>query len=1357
MNDKPQNNRVVNAWLVNEPGQKRPEFPYPQFAVILDGERKLYASVGEGDWIVLADISGNARRIGRVLRIRSDLKTTTLYFDRLQSIGAGSTLAAAGLAHPVTGSMTRLQWTDFIAAMPKLTGVGLDDIPLIGDQAYLRELLQLAVMDDLLGPANGPHEQIVDMGVRDRYLVGKLAPREVPQGGGVPEGGIEGLAGALATEAEEEPESLEVHHGRHEPGAEFDSTTGRVDAEADSSDEIDASSNQSLIPSSFGMTFCVDGDVKQIEVDAKWGQYVRIYDHEHTKPVNKKIKDAEGNVIRTEQAEVKVKVWQRVPCGGKLTIDLVEGAISHRAPDSEHPEVRVQGTIRDKNSNGDRLITLFLVNTQQEPDENKDSAWVFQPELTVRATGDTDTSIFRRRIALSGKEDDEERKALEMIYREEVEFAVGHGVAVHAEIEGGDTERAHEIRTVVMPQYEVPVTETPGLRPEDRPAMRAMVEKGHLDMEELAGMDRGALVAVLSGLAGDYGKWIEEQASRIGADVVGHDAQAVAALDRCKEIQKRLEEGIAVLADTGNDKALAAFRFANRAMARQRIHSLFALSRRRAESKTLADFDQRRNRSWRPFQLAFILLSIPSLADPTHKDRTKPLEAFADLLWFPTGGGKTEAYLGVAAFAMAVRRLQGKQGGYDGSRGLTVIMRYTLRLLTLQQFQRASALMCAMELMRQEAASSGDNSLGSVPFTIGLWVGNKVTPGTTDDSHRAIQDIRNPEKFDAGGTSPAQLTSCPWCGCDISPKHDVEVDTASRRTTIYCGDKLGGCEFSKGKSSKKPHPGIPVLVVDEEIYHRPPSMMIATVDKFALMAWRGEVRTLFGRANTECPRHGLLWPDGDCTGNHRAYKGLPSTTVKNITAIRPPDLIIQDEFHLISGPLGTMVGLYETAIDELCSWELDGKTVQPKIVASTATVRKAAEQVNSVFMRRVAVFPPHGLDIADNFFSIQRSIDLMPGRRYLGVCSPGSSRPAMLIRVYTAFLTASQALFDRFGAAADPYQTTVGYFNSLRELGGMRRLAEDDVQTRSYRVQMSLVDRPGLAQRSVSNIRELTSRVSSRDIPKYLDQLEIKFKAQFDSALGRYVTRWEEGEARSIDIVLATNMLSVGVDVNRLGLMVVNGQPKGTAEYIQATSRVGRFFPGLVCTVLTWARPRDLSHYETFEHYHATFYKHVEAQSVTPFSPRAMDRGLTGTLLSVMRLENPAFNPNPGAGALDKPDRPEAVEARELIVGRAWEISHEAALRDLAASEIKERLDEWTHEAGKGGRTLAYEKKGPNRATMVGLLKRPGIQAWDNFTVPMSMREVEPGVSLIMSTVRFGGSEPDWTPPIVTSDDGGDA
>jgi hypothetical protein len=1343
MNDVSES-KTANAWIAIDSGAGK--FPYPEFALELSGDRKLFSGIAEGDWIVIANASGKAARVGRLLRMRSDLQTTTIYFDRLLQIASAAPIDTAGFSMPA-GPIARVQWNVFVDELPKLAGTALEDIAPIGNQAYIRELLQLAVMDDLLGPAGGPHEQIVDMSVRDRYLVGKLAPREADGGG------IEGLEGPLAAETEEEPDDLDVHKGRHDPGAEFDTTSGRVDAEAEASDEIDASSNQSLVPSSMGMTFCVDGDAKSIGVEARWGQYERLYEHEHTKKINKKIKDADGKVIRTEQADVKVKVWQRVPCGGKLTIDLVEGTISHRAPDGEHPEVRIQGTVRAKNANGDRLITLFLVNAQEDPPENKDSAWVFQPELTVRAPDGS--AIFRRRVALSAEDDDEERKALEMIYRTQVEFATGHGVAVHATTDTENTERSVEIRTAVMPQYEVPVTETPGLRPEDRPAMRKMVDSGHLDMKVLAEIKRDDLAAALSVLVADYEAWIAEQRARIGADVNGHDAQASAALDRCDEIAKRLAEGIAVLTDAENDRALAAFRFANRAMGLQRVHSLFALSERRGEGKKLEDFDQRKNRSWRPFQLAFILLSIPSLENPAHKDRTVPIEAIADLLWFPTGGGKTEAYLAAAAFAMAIRRLQGNLGVYDASRGLTVIMRYTLRLLTLQQFQRASTLLCAMEILRQEAAAAGDHALGSEPFTIGLWVGNKVTPGTTQDSHRAIKDIRDPDKFDAGGTSPAQLTSCPWCGCEISPKHDVEVDTTAKRTTIYCGDKKGRCEFSKGKSSKKPHPGLPVLVVDEEIYRRPPSMMIATVDKFALMAWRGEVRTLFGRASSECPRHGLLWPDADCTGNHKKYNTLPSTTVKAVTRIRPPDLIVQDEFHLISGPLGTMVGLYETAIDELCSWKLAGKTVQPKIAASTATVRKAAEQVNNVFMRRVAVFPPHGLDVSDNFFSIQRPIETMPGRRYLGVCSPGSSRPAMLIRVYTAFLTASQALFDKFGHAADPYMTTVGYFNSLRELGGMRRLAEDDVQTRSYRVQMSLVQRPGLAQRSVNNIRELTSRVSSRDIPKYLDQLEVKFKVQFDAALGRYVTRWDEGETRSIDVVLATNMLSVGVDVNRLGLMVVNSQPKGTAEYIQATSRVGRSFPGLVCTVLTWARPRDLSHYETFEHYHATFYKHVEAQSVTPFSPRAMDRGLTGTLLSVMRLENIPFNPNPGAGALSKPDQKEAVDAHDLMVARAWEISNEADIRDLASTELKERLDEWADEANKGGRTLAYEKKGPNKATTVALLKKPGIQAWDNFTVPMSMREVEPGVRLIMSIVKFGSSEPGWTPPAAVQNDGG--
>ncbi|TAL84121.1 MAG: helicase [Rhodanobacter sp.] len=1320
-------NTNPNAWIAVDQGIGN-ERKIASYTLILKGDRSLYQAIAEDDWVLVLTPSGEVIRVGRVLRMRSDLETTTLYFDRAFSVSKPISISITALNPLTSGGVSRIQWADFVAVLPNVLHKTIAEVPSIEDQAYIRELLQLAVMDDLLGPAGGPNERIVDMGVRDRYLVGKLAPREAAQGG------IEGLEGPLADDEPEEPADP-IAPGQHEPGAEFGTATGRVEPESDAADEIDAASNQSLVPSSLGMTFCVDGDAERIQVEVRWGRYERVpnKDHEFTR--------SNGQ---------KAKVWQRIPCGGKLALAVTEGVIPHQAPDKIYPEVRVQGSVRAKNAKGDRLVTLFLVNAQVEPDTNRDTAWVFQPELIVRSEeGASKRDIFRRRPVLNADGMDPERESLEMIYRNRVEFAVGHGVAVHAEA-AEDVTLATEVCTKVMPQYEVQVTETPGSDPTDRPAMREMVSSGLLDMQRLAALDIDSLVDALDMLTKDYAAWIDEQRARVGVDVLGYDAQTQQAMDRCQEIHARLQHGIATL--KRDENALAAFRFANRAMATQRVRSQYALEIRRGKDVTVDHFDVLKNRSWRPFQLAFLLLSIPSLADPEHSDRVQPVEAYADLLWFPTGGGKTEAYLGVAAFTMAIRRMQGNLGGYDGSRGLAVIMRYTLRLLTLQQFQRATALICAMEVLRREALAKGDASLGTEPFTIGLWVGNKVTPGTTEDSHRAIEDIRNPGKYNAGAASPAQLTSCPWCGSEVAPGRDVEVDKARGRTFVYCGDKKGRCDFSKGKSSKLAHAGLPVLVVDEEIYHYPPTMMIATVDKFAMMAWRGQVRTLFGRAGQECERHGLLWQGADCNGNHQAGRGLGATKVKKISPIRPPDLIIQDEFHLISGPLGTMVGLYETAVDELCSWKLGKQTVKPKIIASTATVRKAREQVNNVFMRRVSIFPPHGLDVEDNYFSVQRPIEDKPGRRYLGVCSPGSSRPAMLIRVYTAFLTAAQELFNRFGEPADPYMTVVGYFNSLRELGGMKRLAEDDVQTRSYRVQMSMVERPALAQRSTSNIAELTSRVSSQDIPKYLDNLEVKFKSEFDAVTGQYVTKWEKGETRAIDVVLATNMLSVGVDVNRLGLMAVNGQPKGTAEYIQATSRVGRSFPGLVCTVLTWARPRDLSHYETFEHYHATFYKHVEAQSVTPFSPRAMDRGLTGSLLSLMRLENDAFSPNDGASNLGKSDQTEITEAIDVLVKRAWNVSDLASTKSLAEQELKERADEWAKEVSVGGRILAYEKRGPEKDKTVALIRSPGIKAWDNWTVPMSMREVEPGVRLIMNTNHITDDH-DWKPRPATKDE----
>lgn len=1300
---KPDIKRDPNAWSIRlAPSERR-----QKFWVSAPGERSHYEKVVEGDALLLLEGEAGEERVSgfaRVFRIRSSLSETFFYFDGVEYLDPSVPASSLGITvSPSSLPVSRLDWSVFSAAMKAATGLEFAELPLLsGEYAYLRELLQLAVIDDLLGPAGGPYEEIVDMKVTERYLLGKLAPRETV---------LSGFEDDRVDDASEgEPDDLKVKAVQP-----LKLGTGKVmppsDTDPDEIPELDPSTNRSLVPSSLGMTFCVDSSAKVIEVEARWGRYERV----------------ESKLYFSEKNGKPKRVWKRIPSGGQIVIRLEEGLIGPLSPDPDCPAVIVKGLVRPPSPTGDRLVTLFLVNAQDKPGVNEDAAWVFQPELIVRDV--EGRAVFQRRQVLEASGEDLERESLEMLYRDRVEFAVGHGVAVSTRTSPSEATKAVEVRTAIVPQYEVPVTETPGSESEDRPAIRQLVDAGFLDMSTLASLPRDELIAGLGVLTDDYANWIAEQEARISGDVQEYEVAARHAIERCGRVLDRLKRGVEVLRTDGG--ALEAFRFANSTMASQRVHGIYALRRRRGEEISISDVDIPRNRSWRPFQLAFLLLAIPSLADPTHPDRTESLEANADLLWFPTGGGKTEAYLGVAAFAMAVRRLQRNLylGGLDSGRGLAVIMRYTLRLLTLQQFQRASTLVCAMEVARRK----DPEKWGDEPFSIGLWVGQKVTPNTTEESHEAINNEREGRR--GTGSSPSQLTTCPWCGLPIDPKRNIVVDKDTGRTLIFCSDKLGQCDFSRAKS---PDRGLPVVVVDEEIYRRPPSMLIATVDKFALMAWRGEVRTLFGRASRECPRHGLIWPESECQGNHTRRGRLPATAVRDITPIRPPDLIIQDEFHLISGPLGTMVGLYETAIDALSSWRLNDETVRPKVIASTATVRKAPEQVRNVFLRQVSIFPPHGIDIEDNFFSVQRPVDRKPGRRYLGICAPGSSKPATLIRVYVAALTAAQALFERFEQDADPYMTAVGYFNALRELGGMKRLAEDDVQTRSYRVQMSDIERPGLAQRAIRVVEELTSRVSSRDIPKKLDLLEVKHKKS-----------WVKDEDRAIDIVLATNMLSVGVDVNRLGLMIVNGQPKTTAEYIQATSRVGRSFPGLVFTVLAWSRPRDLSHYETFEHYHATFYKHVEAQSVTPFSHRALDRGLTGTMVSLLRMHDDSLNPNRGAEKLDRSDHGTAVWAKEILADRASRVTAKMASGRLVETMTQQRVDSWAKKARQKGVVLAYEREW-RKGTVVNLLQKPGADPWAEFTVPMSMREVEPNVRLVMDGRRLEDDTP-WRAPVADS------
>ena len=492
------------------------------------------------------------------------------------------------------------------------------------------------------------------------------------------------------------------------------------------------------------------------------------------------------------------------------------------------------------------------------------------------------------------------------------------------------------------------------------------------------------------------------------------------------------------------------------------------------------------------------------------------------------------------------------------------------------------------------------------------------------------------------------MLACPWCGRAIEPGQDAECDGARRRVIVWCGDPDGLCPFSR-KQSAAWREGLPVVTVDEEVFRLAPTLVIGTVDKFAQLPLRGQTGLLFGRATSVCDRHGYRHPDltrrTDCKdGGHPKRGNLDGTKPRECGPLRPPDLIVQDELHLISGALGTMVGLYETAVDRLASWKVEGTTVRPKVVASTATVRRAKEQVHGLFNRDLAIFPAPVLDAGETFFSTQIPVDeAHPGRRYVGICAHGQRIKQVQIRVAQLLLAASQLLFDEHGMAADPYMTLVDYFSSTVELAGMRRLVDDDIATR-----LQQQARRGLRDRRNLELRELTARINSQDIGRALYALANTFDPDIDSTAAkatviRLLKAAREGGgrtteakaareqldalprhdmgARPVDVLLATSMLQVGVDVSRLGLMVVTQQPKNSAEYIQATSRVGRdpARPGLIVTIFNWARPRDLAHLETFVHFHETFYSRVEPLSVTPFAERALDRGLVAVLVAAIR------------------------------------------------------------------------------------------------------------------------------------------
>ncbi len=1183
-----------------------------------------------------------------------------------------------------------------------------------------RENLVDILERELLGPANGP-EEVLD-GVPDvAYLIGRIAPVRLQAGKSDPR---DADSEDAATDV---GDAVDAEESRGVPVTAVDESGAGADEDTA---EDEPQKRGLMIPASMGLRCQIPDDLAEFTVTTSWGIY---------EPITVKGEDAShGRRYKRTPIEIvkNVTVDQLVP-GETKTVHLKDQVV-----------LRIDR--HDDAERGCRLIEVALCNDRETPRKIPVNAWLYQTKLTVAAGGAAVFLPVADAMVDTRRERDDELGRLKLQYRDRLEFGHGRTCSVDWTVADG-ARRASEVYTTWLPTCQTPQTTA------------EEIGAALLDMTKLRTASPDELRAGLTPIVAGYTSWLDDrqkEAEELPEHLSGEGQDAVS---EARKVQRQLAEGLDHL--LGDDEALRCFRFMNQVMADQRIQSQVAELRAANpklsidEARTSVLDEGPKAHSWRTFQLAFVLMQLPLLTDPAAAKRSGDL-AKAQLLFFPTGGGKTEAYLGLAAYTFAIRRRHGvvstPDGPLDGNSGVAVLMRYTLRLLTAQQFQRATALMCAAEMARM-----GDPATwGTEPFRIGLWVGTDVSPKRFDEAEAQLT------KANSGGgyrLTVLQIQRCPWCGSRIAARH-VRADAGQRRVYVYCGDDLARCPFAEGGAASD---GLPVLTVDEEIYRLAPAFVIATVDKFARLAREGEAAALFGYVSRRCERHGFVHSDyKHCDikdGNkHPATKdGLPAAAVRPTGRLRPPDLVIQDELHLITGALGTTVGLFEVAIDVMTAWRTtDGHPVRPLLVASTATARNASDQVRALYGRDVTIFPPQVLDAGKTFFAKEEPVsEKFPGRCYVGLSTTGVRLTTAEIRVAEVLMGAGQLLLDRCGDAADPYLALVGYFSATRELAGMARYMGDDIQTAlAKRRPWSLLPSRTGTNFGALHVAELTSRVASADITATLDQMGVTFDPQFDSTAGKQALRALREAKKPVptrdmnpyDAVLATSMLQVGVDVTRLGLMLVVGQPKNTAEYIQASSRVGRDpkRPGLVVSLGNWARPRDLAHFEQFRHYHETFYAQVEALSVTPFSVTSMERGLDSVLVSTARVLQAAqpqgLSPEDGAGRIES-EHGFAVELIDALVRRVQRASSDEDATDRSRQRLYNRLDQWSkrrkHLADLR-KSLVYERVTDDTRHGPLMISAENARALVDhtdsapFVVANSMREVQPEINLLVSPIK---------------------
>ncbi|MGC8551035.1 MAG: helicase-related protein [Acidobacteriaceae bacterium] len=800
---------------------------------------------------------------------------------------------------------------------------------------------------------------------------------------------------------------------------------------------------------------------------------------------------------------------------------------------------------------------------------------------------------------------DAEEQSLALLYRESATWGIGHGCACGWD--SGQGEVPEFIYADAMPAVQLP-----SMTPDIKDADGKLIELRMRDLANLPDDGSGPAWQSLDSLASEYERWIQRRRQDI-VEMAGKDRRLVPTanrhLDACEKSLRRVRAGIGLLR---NDyRVRHAFRLANLAMMLQQIAGK-QLRKRPLKSSSEGGWTRPEGPLcspwkiyteagendglgiWRAFQVAFLLMSLDGVCNGSSPDRE-----VVDLVWFPTGGGKTEAYLAVMSVYMFHERLLMKEDGCGPRRdGTNVLMRYTLRMLTAQQFQRAASLICAMEFLRRQPEKHA--IVPAIPgdrFSLGLWIGGDGSPNKVKEAEGRVKDYRMGVGGKSAAGNPLVISECPWCRAQIGRIEDegrrsTEKSKGAERRVMGIGDVEGegplllctdaDCDFGKEHHEQ----WLPIEVIDERIYRHPPSLVIGTVDKFAMVAYRPDAGVIFG----------TRFDDG-----------------KKVRFARPPGLIIQDELHLISGPLGTVCALYEGVFERLCSVQGDdGQWLKPKIVASTATIRGAAEQVKSIYARaETNLFPPPGLSMGDTFFGAYARDSggrLGEGRLYLGIHANGyGSVITTQVRVFSAALFRPSHFPEDL---RDPWWTLLVFYNSLRELGGAKTIFDSDVRSRLK----FMFNREGIADEARRHLRvveELTGRLQQSEIVKMMERLSTPVDSGDGSA--------------AIDACLASNIIEVGVDIDRLSLMGVVGQPKTTATYIQVTGRVGRRWwdrPGLVLTIYNPAKSRDRSHFEQFHSYHRRLYERVEPTTATPFATSAVQRALVGALIAYARQQS---------------------------------------------------------------------------------------------------------------------------------------